>query len=212
MEISNLSIEQIRMAPWNPNSLDEAMRHRLRRSIERFDLVTPLVVRPIEPGLYETIGGAQRLALLLEMGFTMVPVVIVDVDDADARLLGQALNRIGGQDDLGMRAQLIREVLESRSQDEVLALLPETAESLASLVSLGQEDIASYLEAWEKAQAARLKHLQFQLTSAQLVVVEEVLARLLPEAKESQGDSPNARGTALYLLCLGYLEREGMPS
>ena len=101
MEITNLSIEQIREAPWNPNSLDEAMQRRLRRSIERFDLVTPLVVRQIEPGLYETIGGAQRLAVLREMGVTTVPVVIVDADDVEARLLGQALNRISGDDDLG---------------------------------------------------------------------------------------------------------------
>ena len=47
MELTNLSIEQIRVAPWNPNYLDEAMHRRLRRSIERFDLVTPLVVRRI---------------------------------------------------------------------------------------------------------------------------------------------------------------------
>ena len=189
MEVTDIPVEQIQEAPWNPNSLDEEMYRRLRRSIERFDLVMPLVVRQIESGFYETIGGAQRLAVLKDMGVTVVPVVIVDVDDAEARLLGQALNRIAGEDNLGMRAQLIREVLETRSQEEVLALLPETAESLASLVSLGQEDIASYLEAWEQAQAARLKHLQFQLLPSQLEMVEEALARLLPEARKTRLNS-----------------------
>ena len=125
-----------------------------------------------------------------------------------AELRRQALNRIAGEDDLGMRAQLIREVLETRSQEEVLALLPETAESLASLVSLGQEDIASYLEAWERAQAARLKHLQFQLLPNQLEMVEEALARLLPEARKVRGESPNERGVALFLLCKRFLELE----
>ena len=208
MEITDLPVEQIQEAPWNPNALDEGMRHRLRRSIERFDLVTPLVVRQLEPDLYETIGGAQRRAVLMEMGVTTVPVVIVEVDDAGARLLSQALNRICGDDDLGMRAQMIREVLETRSQDEVLTLLPETAESLASLVALGQEDIASYLKAWEKAQAARLKHLQFQLLPNQLEMVEEALARLIPEARKVRGESPNERGVALFLLCKRFLELE----
>ena len=208
MELTNLSIKQIRVAPWNPNYLDEAMHRRLRRSIERFDLVTPLVVRRIEPGLYETIGGAQRLAVLREMDVTVVPAVVVDADDVEARLLSQALNRIAGEDDLGLRAQLMREVLETRSQEEVISLLPETAESLIALASLGQEEMASHLLAWQEAQNARLKHLQFQLTPVQLEVVEEALARLIPEAKVARGDSPNTRGTALYLLCKKFLDLE----
>ena len=53
-----------------------------------------------------------------------------------------------------------------------------------------------------------LKHLQIQLTAVQMEVVKEVLNRLLSMAKESGSDSPNSRGTALYLLCLNYLERE----
>ena len=67
---------------------------------------------------------------------------------------------------------------------------------------------AVYLQSWQQAQEAKLKHLQFQLTTVQMEVVEEVMARLLPRARESQGDSPNARGTALYLLCIAHLERE----
>ena len=208
MELTNLSIEQIRVAPWNPNYLDEAMHRRLRRSIERFDLVTPLVVRRIEPGLYETIGGAQLFEVRMEMDVTVVPAVVVDADHVEARLLSQALNRIAGEDDLGLRALLMREVLETRSQEEVISLLPETAESLIALASLGQEEMASHLLAWQQSQNARLKHLQFQLTPVQLEVVEEALARLIPEAKVARGDSPNTRGTALYLLCKKLLDME----
>ena len=98
MEIINLSIEQIREAPCNPNSLDEEMLRRLRRSIEQFNLVTPLAVRQIEPGLYETLSGAQRLAVLSEMGNAVVTVVRVNAHGAEARLLGHAPNAIGGQD------------------------------------------------------------------------------------------------------------------
>ena len=74
------------------------------------------------------------------------------------------------------------------------------------MVSLGQEDMTDYLQNWQKAQAARLKYLQFQLTAAQLEIVQEALSQLLPQAKGSLGESPNARGTALYLLCKNHLE------
>jgi ParB family transcriptional regulator, chromosome partitioning protein len=66
--------------------------------------------------------------------------------------------------------------------------------------------MADYLKNWQQAQAARLTHLQFQLTPAQLEIVEKALTQLLPLAKTAPGDSPNARGTALFLLCQTYLE------
>jgi ParB family chromosome partitioning protein len=146
--------------------------------------------------------------VLRELEINPVPCVVVEGDDARARLLAQALNHIQGQDDLGLQAQLIREVLQSLPQEEVLQLLPETAQSLQALAFLGQETMADYLKSWQQAQSARLKHLQFQLTPAQLEIVEEALTQVLPQAKAEQGHSPNARGTALYLLCQAYLEQQ----
>ena len=71
------------------------------------------MVRPIGD-LYETIGGAQRLTVLQELGFTSVLCVIIETDDGESRLLSQALNRIQGEDDLGLRAELLKEVLDKK--------------------------------------------------------------------------------------------------
>ncbi len=144
--------------------------------------------------------------MLKESAQHTVPCVVLDLGDAQARLLSQALNRIQGEDDLGLRAELLREVLKALPQEEVLDLLPESAESLQAMASMGQETMAQYLQNWQQAQGARLKHLQFQLTQSQLEVIERALTRLLPQAKESQGANPNTRGTALYLLCQHYLD------
>ena len=90
-------------------------------------------------------------------------------------------------------------------------MLPESIESLNALVSLGQGNMARSLESWDQAQAARLKHLTVQLMPAQHEVVEEALGRFMPQAKEVRGDSPNTRGTALFLLCQAYLHKEFLP-
>jgi ParB family chromosome partitioning protein len=104
METKDLPVGSIVAAGWNPNEMDEAKRLRLWRSIERFGLVVPLVVRRNGNGDYETIGGAQRLQVLGEMGMTTVPCLVVEVCNAEARLLSQALNHIAGEDNLGLRA------------------------------------------------------------------------------------------------------------
>jgi ParB family chromosome partitioning protein len=209
VKVNELPLEQLKEAPWNPNQMDEAMLQKLRESLTRFGLVQNLVVRPLEEDCYEVLSGNQRLQVLRELQRSPVPCVVVDLDDAQARLLGQALNRIGGEDDLGLRAEMLREVLEQVPEAEVLRLLPETTQGLAVLASLGQQDLASYLQNWQQAQVARLKHLTFQSTPAQLEVIEEALARVMPQAGETLGDNPNPRGNALYLLCKTYLELTG---
>ena len=211
MRVTDLPLDQIQEASWNANQMDQAMRLRLRRSIQRFQLVVPLVVRPIGH-LYETVGGAQRLQVLRELGFTSAPSVIVEADDAEARLLSQCLNRIQGEDDLGLRAEMLKEVLGQIPQAEVVKLLPETAESLQAFASLGQQDLASYVQNWQQSQAARLKHLTFQSTPAQLEVIEEALARVMPQVSKNAEENPNPRGNALYLLCKAYLELTGRES
>jgi len=207
MKTVDISLCQLHEAPWNANRMDEAMAARLKESISRYGVVENLVVRQLEEKSFEVISGNQRLSILRQAGFLQAPCVVVEVDDAHARLLAQALNHIQGEDDLGLRAELLRQVLEKVPQKEILAILPETACSLQSLSSLGSETIAEYLQKHQAAQAARLKHMQFQLTATQLATVEKALTQIL-ERIQAQEDNPNLRGNALYFLCKNYLDKE----
>ncbi|NQT72459.1 MAG: ParB N-terminal domain-containing protein [Chloroflexi bacterium] len=206
MKVIDLPVTKLKGAPWNSNQMDPQMIARLGESIKRYGLVQNPVVRLIDNDLYEVIDGNWRWKVLSEMEIDTIPCAVVDVDDANARILAQALNRIEGEDDLGLRAEMFREILHTIPEQDVLAILPETADSLQALASLGQETIAAYIENWQQAQSARLKHLQFQLTSSQLEVIEEALVQWQTQAKNFSDDSPNSRGTALYLLCKHFLE------
>ncbi len=205
MKTVELPVKYLREAPWNANRMNEEMLAHLKESIRRYGLVTNLVARKLANNSYEVLSGNQRLKLLAEMGFKAAPCVVVKLDDARARLLSQALNHIQGEDDIGLRIELLRDVLKDIPEDEVAAILPETASSLKALTSISEETMASCLQNFEKAKQAKLRHLQFQLTDSQLKVIEKALARVLPEAKK-KGDNPNVRGNALYLLCKSYLK------
>jgi ParB family chromosome partitioning protein len=207
MKIVEIPVEQLKEDPNNANMMNQQMTDRLRESIRRYGLVQNLVVRPIGNDAYEVLSGNQRLKVIKEMGFTLVSCMVTDLDDAQARLLAQALNRIRGEDDLGLRADVVKEILKNIPQSEVLAILPETTLSLKSFSALRQEDMAAYLKNWQQAQSAKLKHLQFQLSPAQLEVVEKVLVRFVSDVRRNQVNVPNIRGTALYLLCKEYLEK-----
>jgi ParB family chromosome partitioning protein len=134
---------------------------------------------------------------------------LVELDNAEAMLLSQSLNRIAGVDDLGLRADLLKQVLSAIPEAEVLDLLPETSQSLNALASLGEQDMAGYIQSWQQAQSARLKHLTFQSTAGQLEVIEEALARVIPRSIGADSANPNSRGNALFILCQHYLELIG---
>ena len=208
MKTVDISSTKLRPAPWNPNQMDERMMERLRESISRYGLVEPLVVRPLDDSLYEVLSGNQRLRVLQGMDLKFVPCVVVELNDTKAMLLAQALNSLRGEDDLALKGNLIKEVLTTIPEDRVLSLLPETIESLRSLSSFDQTDLAQHLQAWQQAQAAKLKHMILQLTQQQLEIVEEAISNMMPNTKENTSGSPNKRGTAIYLLCKYYLERE----
>ena len=212
MDLSHLPIGLLVEALWNPNQMEDAMRITMKRSISRFGMVQNLVVRPRGNGTFEVISGNWRLRVLRELGWTHIPCVVVELNNGQARLLAQALNRIQGEDDLGLKAEVVREMLKSLPEREILAVLPETAESLKALACLGQEDLAAHLQAWQAAQAARLHHLQLQLTQAQLELVQEALAQAMTMSpSQEDGGSPNRRGTALAAVCRAYLASMGEP-
>ncbi len=208
MNIVDLPISKLIEAWWNPNYMDPAMLARLKNSITRFDLVDNLVVRKLEEDAYEVLSGNQRLRVLRKLAYSVVPCVVVDLDDSEARLLAQGLNRIEGEDDLGLKAELLKEVLRTLPQSEVLSILPESEKSLKALTALGEKDVAEHLRAWQKAQSAKLRHLTFQLSENQLEVVERALARALAGYVAKEG-RPNRRGTAITDICRIYLDAIG---
>jgi len=210
MKPVDISLTELRPAPWNPNQMNQTMMERLRESISKYGLVEPLVARKTDEAQYEVLSGNQRLRVLEDLDFKSVPCVIVELDDARAMLLAQALNSLRGEDDLALKGALLKEILSSVPEDEVLSLLPETTESLKSLSMINEADLAEHLKAWEEAQVARLRHMQLQFTDKQLETVEEAVSLMIYEAKEDGFDNPNTRGNAVFLLCKFYLERRNL--
>ena len=205
MEIVHVPIGSISSPAWNPNEMTEHMRIRLRRSIERFGLVIPLAVRSLGAETYETVGGAHRLDELRELGVDLVPCVLVDADDGEAKLLSQLLNHVAGEDDPGLRAELLRDLMERIPQAELLNYLPDAPKVLSDLSKIGVASLAERLVAWERSKTDRLRHWVAQLSDDQWEVVNAAVRNYWP--KDTTSSNPNKRGLALYALCQAAIDQ-----
>ena len=96
MIIKKVKISDINPAPYNPRQdlkpFDPEYL-KLKKSIDEFDLVEPLIMNERNNVL---IGGHQRLKILKERGDKTVDVSLVDLDEAKEKALNVALNKNSG--------------------------------------------------------------------------------------------------------------------
>jgi ParB-like chromosome segregation protein Spo0J len=110
MEIRKIPINDINPAPYNPRKdlkPGDSEYEKLKRSIDEFDLVEPLVWNETTGNL---VGGHQRLKILVDRGDKEVEVSVVHLDDEHEKALNIALNKIQGDWDYTKLKDLLEEL------------------------------------------------------------------------------------------------------
>lgn len=134
LTLQTVPIERLQPAPYNPRvTLTPGMPgyEKLKRSLEQFDLVQPIVWNR-RTG--HVVGGHQRLAILKEQGVTRLEVAVVDLPLEREKTLNIALNnpRVGGDWEPDKLIALLEELQSVPEIDETLTGF--SAQELQSLV------------------------------------------------------------------------------
>jgi len=96
MEVRRMKVNEINPAPYNPRidlKPGDPEYEALKKSIERFGLVDPLIWNKRTNRL---VGGHQRLKVLKDLGYETADVVVVDLPESVEKTLNIALNNIQG--------------------------------------------------------------------------------------------------------------------
>ena len=93
MQIETKKIEELIPAPYNPRKISKRELERLKRSLNEFGYVDPVIWNK-RTGY--VVGGHQRLKALEELGVKEVDCVIVDLPEDKEKALNIALNKISG--------------------------------------------------------------------------------------------------------------------
>ena len=108
-ELKVLPITVLKPAEYNPRKKlkpGDKEYKKIKASIEEFGFADPLVVNSD----MTIIGGHQRLTVAVDLGYTEVPCAVVDVDKDREKALNIALNKITGQWDDQLLADLLRDL------------------------------------------------------------------------------------------------------
>lgn len=111
-ELKILPVSVLKPAEYNPRKKlkpGDKEYQKIRASIEEFGFADPLVVNAD----MTIIGGHQRLNVATDLGYTEVPCAVVDVDKTREKALNIALNKITGEWDEQMLADLLTDLKEA---------------------------------------------------------------------------------------------------
>jgi hypothetical protein len=140
MQLTTLPIDDLMPAPYNPRvplKPGDPGWEKLRRSIEEFDLVQPIVWNR-RTG--HVVGGHQRLEVLRHAGRTDIDCIVVDLPLEREQALNLALNNhaVGSDWDPGLLVALLEELQQIPDFDPTLTGFDE--QQLADLVLLPDPD------------------------------------------------------------------------
>lgn len=119
--------------PWNPNRQDQFMYAKELASLREFGFVSPIIVRHWAVG-YQIIDGEHRWRGAKEIGIDEVPIWdLGEIDDETAKQLTIVLNETRGRAQPELLKPLLEDLLETRTADQLLAVLPFTPEQFKGL-------------------------------------------------------------------------------
>lgn len=147
VDIKTVDIEDIYPNPWNPNKQSQRVEEATTESIGQFGMLDPITVRPhpTEGGKYEIIDGEHRQRACIGLGMKEVPVnVLQNLTDQEARKLTIIANETRGQVDKISLSELLNDLSQSMSMDDLLVGLPYYKNELEDLINIGDLDWDKY--------------------------------------------------------------------
>jgi len=133
MEIKELSLKELKPAAYNPRKKlkkGDKEYEKIKQSLLKFGYVDPIIVN----NDLTVIGGHQRLTVLKDLDYETAKCVIVKLSKEDEKALNIALNKITGQWDDSLLADLLLDLQESDFNLDLTGFEPPEIDDILSNV------------------------------------------------------------------------------
>lgn len=133
IEIKELPLKELKPAAYNPRKKlkkGDKEYEKIKQSLLKFGYVDPIIVNED----LTVIGGHQRLTVLKDLDYETAKCVIVDLPKEDEKALNIALNKITGQWDEALLADLLLDLQESDFNLDLTGFEPPEIDDILSNV------------------------------------------------------------------------------
>lgn len=132
-ELKTIAIADLNPAAYNPRKAlkpGDPEYEKIKKSIQEFGFADPVVVNSD----MTIIGGHQRVTVAKALGYTEVPCAVVDLNKDQEKALNVALNKITGEWNKDLLADLIQDLQDSDFDTSLTGFDPPEIDQLMSQV------------------------------------------------------------------------------
>jgi len=149
IKIVEVPVSQLTPASYNPRQHSKEALKQIKESLKRYGIVDPLIVNSANDRKNVVIGGHMRLKAAMELGYTAIPVVYINIPDINReKELCLRLNRNVGEWDFKLLADFDETFLtdigfSSEEMDEIFEIedTPEQFDLEKELKKLNIDEI-----------------------------------------------------------------------
>ena len=208
---------------WNPNKMSPEAESKLRNSIQKNGHIKPILVRELDDGQLEIVGGEHRVDVSIDLGMDSVPVLNLGrISDEQAKKALLIDNSRYGEDEATMLAALLEDIgtaddlaeWTTYNMDELNTLLGSTKAAeddlsyLDELSELGEEDDEPLPTALPDVQTHQV--MKFKVPVEDAHTVKDIIDGIAKAQKLDDSDSAVRSGDALLWLIRDYQSRLGI--
>ena len=205
--------------PWNTNQMDATAYRKLRESIERVGSFKPVVVRELDDGEYQIIGGEHRWSVMNELGYEEIQVVnLGKISDTRAKQISVLDNERFGEDDEVAFQRLLEDIQSDLEYD--LSDIMRVEFDLDKVMSLSSIDTDSLLDELDDELSdtpSRTKDaiadsddktmLRFRFDQDEAVVVRQAILDIIESQAIKTGNEFDDAGEALFFIINSWMTK-----
>ena len=140
-QMSEMDVDALNPNPWNTNHVSAENEKKLEASFKKFGCYKPIVVRQLDSGELQILGGEHRWRTARKLGYKTVPVMnLGTVSDQVAKEIGLVDNGRYGEDDALELAALLNGM---DNLDEIMGFLPYAEDDLSAIFASTSIDFDS---------------------------------------------------------------------
>jgi ParB family chromosome partitioning protein len=206
-KMSVVDIDTLRPNPWNTNHVSAENEKKLDESFKKFGCYKPIIVRQLEDGSLEILGGEHRWGAARRAGHKTVPIANLGaISDQTAKEIGLVDNGRYGEDDSLELAALLNGM---DNLEEIMGFLPYAEDDLSAIFASSSIDFDSLSipddddrlpELPTKAAVQTHQVMRFKVPVEDSEQISKLIERIMKSQGFTDDDSMTNAGNALVHL------------
>lgn len=120
-KIELISVEKLKVDETNPNIMMDEQFEKLKSNIQNWGFIVPIITNKD----LVIADGEHRLKAAQELEMTEVPVIKLELEEVDRRIIRQVMNKLKGVHDLDLDIKEFERIWKDNGTEDLQRLLPE---------------------------------------------------------------------------------------